>query len=354
MICRFARVLMAAVLLGGTMLAFPFHPSAASSGPRGAHRPRRITLIGHSRHPVVGHFTVGKDTYTYSVNQSWGTPQGPGPEPEVWPLTLLRGPAVEASTSTTVTVPDECDAGIESDSGFITDFTIQLHLFGPNGVEIAPTPDPVWTNTQPTLGSSHTWNMVDPVEGSYTCRADIWVYDYEIEPAPTDVKTLSYVMPTGETTTFGNWVTDAGRTTIYHFLANVIAPGNANLSGRLVREQDGGNTVDTCNYPGSPVPRYQGIDPTEYDHPVELVSPGNLYGDEVGMNENTVQCFRANMPGCFVFAYPCRYETDQNSFINVPGGSPDPQQYKTNRIKMGMESTYVWSYRDGQAVSKTW
>ncbi|HYT65495.1 MAG TPA: hypothetical protein VEL51_03715 [Vicinamibacterales bacterium] len=33
--------------------------------------------------------------------------------------------------------------------------------------------------------------------------------------------------------------------------------------------------------------------------------------------------------------------------------SPD-YQYKTGRVKAGMESNSVWSYRDGQSVSKPW
>jgi hypothetical protein len=45
-------------------------------------------------------------------------------------------------------------------------------------------------------------------------------------------------------------------------------------------------------------------------------------------------------------------ETNQNDLINRPG-SPD-YQYHTNRVKAGMESTYVWSYRAGQAVSEPW
>jgi hypothetical protein len=346
MIWRFVRVVITAVLLGGMVLAFPFHPSASSSGSRNGRLSRVTAVTGRRGHPAVGHFTLGKDTYTYYVTETIDSPQEPEPEPELWPG-VLHGPAADPGTKT-VTFPDSCHAEILDDQGYFNDFTIWQHLLDPNGAEIQPIPNPHWTSTKPSLTANDTWNLLDPVEGNYTCRADIWVYDYgPLEPRPTDVKTISYVLPTGEGTYPGSWSQQEGARTAYYWYAILTVPNNARLTGRLAIETDGGNTVDTCHYTGSPIASWSGIQRQSGD-----VDSGNGYTDLVGLNEAWVACYRANGPGCFVYAYPCQVETNQNNLINRPGATD--YQYKTNRLKAGMESTYVWSYRDGQAISKPW
>jgi hypothetical protein len=49
---------------------------------------------------------------------------------------------------------------------------------------------------------------------------------------------------------------------------------------------------------------------------------------------------------------PCQSETDRIMKINRPGTSW--ASYKTNRLKMGFTATTVWSYRDGNVVSKNY
>src|SRR5262245_57644785 len=101
------------------------------------------------------------------------------------------------------------------------------------------------------------------------------------------------------------------------------------------------NQADTCHYDTSPIPSYSGI--VESTGPVDSNAH---YGDLIGLGDDRVQCYRANAPGCTVYKAPCQYETDQKMFINVPG-KPE-YHYITNRVKMGMGSNWVWSYRAGQ------
>lgn len=90
-------------------------------------------------------------------------------------------------------------------------------------------------------------------------------------------------------------------------------PNNANLGGRKAIETDGGNTVDTCHYIGSPIPYWSGIQTQSGD-----VDSGNSYTDLIGLNEAWVACYRGIGPNCFVYAYPCQVETNQNNLINWP------------------------------------
>jgi hypothetical protein len=348
MIWRFARVLTAAPLLGAALLAFPSHPSAASPARRGRRPSPAITVTVCSGHPIVGHFIVGKNTYTYSVSQSLGPPQQPEPEPEVWPLTFLHGPSVDPSTSMTVTWPDLCQASISDDDGYFDDFTIWQHLLDPNGAEINPTPNPHWTSTKPSLSAGDNWNLEDPVEGNYTCKAEFWVYDYELDPPALDVKTLSYAIPTGETTTQNAWSGQPNEAKLYKWDATLSADTGVSFAGRVLTESDGGNAVDTCWFQGSAI--YKADSLTGQFNTMGhtwTVATGNTYGDDfIGWLESAVTYYRGQGRA------PCQFEFSQVMSINRPGSQD--VNYKTNRIEAGFTLTSAWSERDGHSVSKNY
>jgi len=173
--------------------------------------------------------------------------------------------------------------------------------------------------------------------------------DYQ---GPTEAKnTLSYIMPTGETSSFVTFDLWLGR-----FTGRLV--GSATFNGRVVHEADGGNHSDTCHYPGSPVDVYPGIPPSMWDHPSTL-SPAGEYTDRIGMSPAVIDCYRGipplNCPIPVVNAgHQCQMETDQWMYINRPGASPGDQIYKTNRIKKGIGLTWIWSERDGQPGSTPW
>lgn len=186
------------------------------------------------------------------------------------------------------------------------------------------------------------------MEGTYTCSTEYYADFYDLGSA-TAASNLSYTLPTGETSyATGSWSQQEGARTAYYWFVVLTVPGNKNLGGRKTIETNGGNTVDTCHYPGSPIAYWPGIRTQSGD-----VDSGNSYPDLIGLSEEWVACYRAGSgPGCYTSIDSCQVETDQNMSINRPG-SPD-YQYKTNRVKAGYGSTWVWSYRDGQSVSNPW
>jgi hypothetical protein len=178
------------------------------------------------------------------------------------------------------------------------------------------------------------------VEGIYTCSTEYYVDGIDLG-TQTDQKNLSYTLPTGETSYPGYWG-DSPWTTAHYW--NVGLTSSKNLGGRVVAESDGGSEVDTCWYTGSPVAKVTSIPNTS-----TTVGSDNSYYDKVGWREDAVACYRAIGTGCFVYAYDCQFEATQNMSINVPGSSN--YQYKTNRLKAGINQSSVWSERDGHDQS---
>jgi hypothetical protein len=306
-------------------------------------RPRRLFW---SNGAIPG---IGKKDFSVTIN-FWIEVGDPEPEPE--PEEEVHGPAVHSSARKDVNVRFPCEATLTDNDGYEDDLTIALHLLDPSGQEITPAPPPHWQAGTPYITDSYTWTRVDPVEGTYKCQADNWFY-YTYLGRTEYPMTLSYEMPTGETSSFESFFLFIGR-----FKGHLT--GSATFSGRVLHEGDGGNHVDTCHYPGSPIDEYIGVPPSMWDNPVTVNSSGE-YIDELAIGPQVIACYRgdtANAPNCFIPVVnaqnTCQFETDQRMYINRPGASPGDQIYKTNRIKKGIGLTWIWSERDGKPGSTPW
>jgi len=200
-----------------------------------------------------------------------------------------------------------------------------------------------------SLGSSTIVSLTDPDEGDYTCTVK-WTADTDELPIESATNTITYKVPTGETTNgSGGWVGEPGFTTAYKWRATVSGEQGVSFGGRKVWEEDGGSVVDTCYKTDGtgPAGRWTGIPAAAADYPWNI-NGDNTYGDDpIGMTEILVNQYRSAGQA------PCRFETDQKMLINVPG--KPKAHYKTNRIKFGMTIDTVWSQRDTHApISKPW
>jgi hypothetical protein len=74
---------------------------------------------------------------------------------------------------------------------------------------------------------------------------------------------------------------------------------------------------------------------------------GNEYGDDlVGWHWDSIAYYRA------AGRAPCQAETNQTMQINQP--SSRWSTYRSNRLKHGIETSSIWSERDGKAASRAW
>jgi hypothetical protein len=164
-----------------------------------------------------------------------------------------------------------------------------------------------------------------------------WIYSYEL-PERQATQTVTYLVPSGETTFENAWA--EAFPSAFKWRGRL---SGGSFVGRRVKEEEGGNDVDTCWWPGSQYPAATGLtigDPWD-------VGANSEYGDDfVGWLPDLVSYYRSQLRA------PCQNETDQNMKINRPASNW--ASYKTNRLKMGFTTTTVWSYRDGQAVSKNY
>lgn len=201
--------------------------------------------------------------------------------------------------------------------------------------------------TGATIGSTEDWTYstnlrldfaVQPtVSGTYTCyvrfTADGSPVGYLRDWRPI------YTAPTGENTLYNAW--SGLIPTAYKWRGQLNGAGS--FTGREVQEFEGGNDVDTCWWPGSAYAAVSGLSGGTWS-----IDASNQYGDDtVSWHWTMVDYYRSQNRA------PCQFETDQIMKINKPG-STTWVAYKTNRLKAGFTSTTVWSYRDGQQVSKAW
>lgn len=259
---------------------------------------------------------------TLDIEEVTGEPE---PLEDVLPLS---GPAV-GREEMTLAYRYPCNSILAEDNDLNSDLTAQLYLFDPNGNEVFPRPQSHWVSNKARIESTDVWTLTDPAEGEYTCKADYWAWDYYLG-WNQNKRTLTYLFPTGEITTPGGWSDQQGARTAHNWYC-ILTPNPSNFGGRRVTETDGGSTVDSCHYTGSPIAYWSGIQTQSGD-----VDSGGGYTDLIGLTEGWVSCYRGIGPGCYVYAYPCQVETDQNNLINRPGASD--YQYKTTRVKAGMES----------------
>lgn len=156
-------------------------------------------------------------------------------------------------------------------------------------------------------------------------------------PEPVDYGGEEPSIPTGETTLENAW--SGLIPTAYKWRARL---SGGNFVGRQVQEANGGGDVDTCWYPESQYAAMTGPSGGDWE-----VDSQNEYGDDtVGLHWLMVDYYRG------AGRAPCQFETNQIMKINRPNTSS--ASYKTNRLKMGMTATTVWSHRDGHAVSKSY
>jgi hypothetical protein len=141
---------------------------------------------------------VNGTDYTYSVSLDIQNPSGPEPEP----VSLIGGPFADERRD--VIYPLMCTASIQDDSGYDDNFDIFNNLLDTNGNRISPTDRHHWHHG-PSLDASDTWNLDDPVEGTYTCSTEYYADFYDLGSA-TAASNLSYTLPTGETSyATGSW-----------------------------------------------------------------------------------------------------------------------------------------------------
>jgi hypothetical protein len=131
--------------------------------------------------------TVNGTNYTYWVSLHVGEPYGSEPQP----TSLIGGPFAEPAD---VTYPLGCEADIQTDDGFPASFDEFNSLIDPSGGWLSPA-NVHHYDYEVELDSIDNWNVVNPVEGQYTCRTEFFAYGIDLGPAYYPV-TLSYVNPT--------------------------------------------------------------------------------------------------------------------------------------------------------------
>lgn len=204
--------------------------------------------------------------------------------------------------------------------------------------------DPTGATIGSTEDSTYSTNLrldfaVQPtVSGTYTCRVRFTADGSPVGGNLQDAKPI-YTTPTGEGTLHNAW--SGLIPTAYKWRGQLNGAGS--FAGREVQEFEGGNDVDTCWWPDSAYAPASGLTGGTWS-----IDANNQYGDDtVGWHWTMVDYYRSHNRA------PCQFETDQIMKINYPG-SATWLAYKTNRLKAGFTSTTVWSYRDGQQVSKNW
>ena len=252
----------------------------------------------------------------------------PSPEFEL----PLHGPAV---LTRTVTYEFPCDSLLSDDDGGLWDLTAQLYLYDPSGNEVFPRPASHYVFNKPSITSNHYWTLTDPAEGQYKCKADYWISSTHIG-FNQGFRTLSCLMPTGESTSSGGWYL------VYQKFYGGLYGGNFN--GRKVREQEGPYGFDHCYFPGSTRPPFDKVSGGTWD-----VS-NNGYGEDlIGYGSVSVAYYRnAGVTG----GNGCHTEFDQDMQINT--GTQWSGMYKRNRVKAGIGNTWIWSERDGVQNATPW
>lgn len=141
-------------------------------------------------------------------------------------------------------------------------------------------------------------------------------------------------IPSGETSSVNGW--DGVATKFRGHLQG------GTFSGRVVREQAGGNDTDNCWWPNSTHPPYGGVTGGSWN-----VDGSSSYGDDyLAWSQSDILYYRS------AGRAPCQAETDQIMQINQPGSRW--VKYTTNRLKNGIGTTNVWNERDGVAASINW
>ena len=323
--------------------------NASSGGPSLASLASTANLAAARK--SMGSFEWGGNTYSWSVELTIGEPEEglePTSESE---YSASHGPAVTDGAPRVVTVPMTCFAAVWDDDGYYNNFTIASHLKDPGGNEISPTPAPAYVTNHSYLGSTKSWSLSDPSEGTYTCKPDLYVYGYYLG-SPTYQQTLSYSVPSGESTTGTGWSGDYNWNTLYKYTGNLTTTSGVGFGGRVVSEGDGGSASDSCFQDNDPYYRVDSVTGAwnSFAHDW-TVAGGNTYGDDlIGLFESTVQWLRDH--GRTHGDNGCSCQLNQVMSINRPGTSG--ATYKTNIIGFSVTDQLVKSIRDGQLRIKAY
>ena len=220
-----------------------------------------------------------------------------------------------------------CEFSIEVSTGN-WDINWDARLLDPSNNQIDSSVS--WVSQKPGTNSSVGLNVSDPEEGTYRCTIN-WTVDTFSVPQRLATQTLSYEVPSSETSSLNGW---SGN---YLKFQGILLGGL--YHGRKVREQDGGGGWDYCKqaYNNQIIPTFLSVT----GGPPWDVSNG-VYGDDfIGWGVLAISTGGAG----------CRAEFDQDMQINK--GS-QWSLYKTNRIKTGIGDTHLWSERDGVQDARSW
>jgi hypothetical protein len=213
-------------------------------------------------------------------------------------------------------------------------YTYEARIIGPSNSQVQYKTG--WDYQKVSLGGTTSVTLTDPDEGNYTCKVN-WVADSYPLPEEQRTTTVTYRIPTGETTIRNAWSGATNFATAFKFRAQLT--GSGSFSGRRVTENDGGNGLDTCKNqdPTGSIPMSERITGGYWD-----INSANTYNDDdtVGWSETAVIYYRGRG------VTTCQTQFDQYMTINPSKG------YKTNTLMMGFTATTVWSERDGVRETK--
>jgi len=150
------------------------------------------------------------------------------------------------------------------------------------------------------------------------------------------------LVPDSEYSYTSNW--NAGIPTAHDFGAAISNSQGTNFARRTVEERDpGGGGPDSCYWDGSL------LDPqTTISGGAWPVGTSNQYGyDTVGWPPSAVEYIRENRRD----PLPCETQFPQQMVINCGASTT---AYRTNTLRMGIDTNTVFSERDGVYISRSW
>lgn len=263
------------------------------------------------------------------------------------PVSLPRSFAVPFAYKTrtmdgSVVVSLGCRFGIVDENENHWDFTYEVRLYDPQDQQILFHQD--WAADKPGLNATKVSNFTDPPMGTYRCTVQWWVNESAL-PLRQTTQTLTYLIPTGESSTAVGW--NSTYPTAHEYNATLVGPNSANFAGRWVYEGNGGGCCDSCYWPGSVIPEQTAMPMPPYGYARWLVNSNNTYGiDAIGWLPDAIQYYRDNQRA------PCSVDSSQIMHIERPGTYP--QEYQTNQLKMGFSYNTAWAIRDGVYRVRDW
>lgn len=124
----------------------------------------------------------------------------------------------------------------------------RARLYDPNNNQIASAQR--WVSQKPEAASWVGTTLYDPEEGTYRCTVN-WTVETVNAPQRQRTQNLVWLTPSGESTSSNGW------SGTYHKFRRNLSGGT--FHGRKVREQDGGNGMDTCHVPISTRPWFLSV-----------------------------------------------------------------------------------------------